>query len=148
MRVDFGRAPDARIAATGLFGTWRVGTADRQRAVVASVEEAWQARSWPGPGLDAYGVLIGDDDDTLLHVSLAEYPDAVGRQDLSWKRDVDTAVLNIDRVGVAACRRHRSTPAFCLLDRSLSGLFGHSAVTVLSNEAVSDPGGRWRSSWS
>lgn len=110
MQVEAGRAPDARTAPMGLFGIWKAGSADRQRSAVTAVEQAWRARPWPGSGLSAYGVLVGDDDDTLLHVTLAEDSDAAGEQDLSWKQDVDTAVPEIERIGVDACRRHRSTP--------------------------------------
>jgi hypothetical protein len=131
VRVDVGRAPDGRMAPTGLFGTWRVGSADRQRAVVTAVEEAWRTRPWPSSELGAYGVLIGDDDDTLLHVSLAEQPDAASGQDLSWKRDLDAAVPGIDRAGVVVCRRHRSTPAF--------GDIGYARCVVLVTREFDSP---------
>lgn len=92
------------------FGTWRVGTPERQRATVDAIATAWEARSWPSQGLRSYSVLAGTDGDTLLHYAqlAEENTDHTPGQHQSWKNEVDAAVPGIERVGVIGCRLYRS----------------------------------------
>ncbi|MGI5219189.1 hypothetical protein [Nocardia sp. CA-290969] len=100
----------APTTATALFGLWRVDGPDHQDATIDAIHTAWRSRPWPGPGLASYSVLACDDGHHLLHVSQTTDPNAATGQDLTWKRDVDTAEPGIHRLGVTPVRLHRSTP--------------------------------------
>jgi hypothetical protein len=88
-----------------------VGTVQRQRDAAEAIAAAWWTRPWPGAGLRSFGILTGDDGDTLLLVSLLDDLDTVPEQDPNWKQDVDAAVPGIERDGVVAARLYRSSPA-------------------------------------
>ncbi|GAA2171760.1 hypothetical protein [Actinomadura napierensis] len=110
MGFRVGSAVDPAGSMAALFGTWRVGSPERQEAAVDAIAAAWEARPWPGENLRSYGVLAGDDGTTLLHFSVLDGPDDMSGQ--AWKREVDAAVPGIERIGVVACRLRRGTPAY------------------------------------
>ena len=124
--------PGPVTADAALFGTWRVGTEERQRATAEAVARAWRTRPWPGDGLRSYAVLAADDGSTLLHVSEVEDLDDVPAQDLSWKQEVDRDVPGIERVGVVAARSYRRTPAY--------GRAADAACFVLVTRVFDGPG--------
>ncbi|UNS95273.1 antibiotic biosynthesis monooxygenase [Streptomyces tubbatahanensis] len=95
-----------------VFGSWQVGTPQRQHAVAEAIAGAWRRRPWPGPGLRSYAVLAADDGTTLLHFSQVDDLEDVPAQDLTWKQEVDAAVPGIERTGVSAGVLRRSTPAY------------------------------------
>nr|WP_241265870.1 antibiotic biosynthesis monooxygenase [Streptomyces boncukensis] len=75
--------------------------------------------------------MAADDGTTLLHFSQVEDLDAVPGQDLTWKDEVDAAVPGIERVGVVAGRRRRSTPAY--------GASGQPSCVVLVTRVFDGP---------
>lgn len=112
MTFGIDTAPAPVTAPAAMFGTWQVGTLQRQQAAADAIAEAWRNRPWPGPGLRSYTVLAADDDTTLLHFSQVNDLDEVPAQDLTWKQEVDAAVPDIDRTGVFAAKRRESTPTY------------------------------------
>ncbi|MCC5034464.1 antibiotic biosynthesis monooxygenase [Streptomyces sp. WAC 00631] len=107
-RPDITR-PDAGAR---FFSTWRVGTPQRQRAVVAAVAATWAERPWPTRDLLAYHVYTGTDGDTLLHHSQwtdkAAYHAFVRTHRQERNDEIDAAVPGIERVGIAAYELYRS----------------------------------------
>ncbi|MDJ1136866.1 antibiotic biosynthesis monooxygenase [Streptomyces iconiensis] len=112
MTFNIDTAPDPVTAPAAMFGTWQVGTPQRQQATAEAIADAWRKRPWPGPGLQSYTVLAADDGTTLLHFSQVNDLDEVPPQDLTWKQEVDAAVPDIERTGVIAAKRRESTPAY------------------------------------
>ncbi|MGW7052005.1 antibiotic biosynthesis monooxygenase [Streptomyces sp. NPDC054887] len=97
-----------------LVSTWRVGTPERQRAVVEAVGRAWRGRPWPGEGLLSYSLYVGEDGDTLLHYSqwrgMGDYRAfAAGPRD-ERNAEIDAAVPGIERLSVRSYELYRSTP--------------------------------------
>ncbi|WP_369245744.1 antibiotic biosynthesis monooxygenase [Streptomyces sp. R41] len=99
-------------AASPLFSTWRVGTPERQGAVVEAIAATWESRPWPAEGLLGYYVYAGHDGTTLMHhsrwTSERAYEDFVAAQRQERVDEIDEAVPGIERVGLGRYRRYRS----------------------------------------
>ncbi|MER7166345.1 antibiotic biosynthesis monooxygenase [Micromonospora sp. NPDC000207] len=104
--------PDPTRTDSGLILTsiWRVGTTERQQAVVAAIVEAYADR--PGvDGLLSYSVFVGTDGDTVRHYTLWRDEDAYqaffadGRQQRVDR--IDTAVPGIERLDLTRYRLYR-----------------------------------------
>ncbi|GGR47634.1 antibiotic biosynthesis monooxygenase [Streptomyces roseolus] len=98
-----------------LVSTWRVGTPERQRAVVEAIRKAWESRAWPDLGLLSYSVLAGTDGETLLHYSQwteqRAYDDFVRTHRDDRNAEIDAAVPGSERVELRRYGAvHRSTP--------------------------------------
>ncbi|MEU6349419.1 antibiotic biosynthesis monooxygenase [Streptomyces sp. NPDC047072] len=106
--------PDLTRADAGapLFSTWRVGTPERQRRTVEAIARTWERRPWPAGDLLAYHVYAGQDGSTLLHhsqwTSERAYEAFVKTHRQERVDEIDTAVPDIERVGLGRYRRHRS----------------------------------------
>lgn len=107
--------PDATRADAGLatFGTWHVGTPERQRAAVEAIAATWRRLPWPDPELLGYSVYSSTDGETLLHyaqwTSAAAYEEHVtaGRQ-AAHLAEVDAVVPGIERAGETPYLLYRS----------------------------------------
>ncbi|KMS80016.1 hypothetical protein ACH49_09925 [Streptomyces leeuwenhoekii] len=98
--------------AAPFFSTWRVGTPERQRQAVEAIARAWERRPWPGEGLQAYHVYTGHDGETLMHhsrwVSEQAYEAFSKTRRQERVDEIDTAVPDIERLGLHRYRYHRS----------------------------------------
>ncbi|MFJ7343280.1 antibiotic biosynthesis monooxygenase [Streptomyces sp. NPDC101110] len=102
---------DPRVGAP-LFSTWRVGSPERQRQTVEAIGRAWERRPWPAGDLLGYHVYAGRDGSTLMHYSQwtgeQAYESFVGTHRQERIDEIDTAVPDIERVGLGRYRRYRS----------------------------------------
>ncbi|WP_413115981.1 antibiotic biosynthesis monooxygenase [Streptomyces sp. CY1] len=136
--------PDVGAA---LFSTWSVATPERQRATVDAIAAAWDGRPWPAPELLSYNLYAGTDGDTLLHhsqwASEAAYHAFVRTQRQERNDEIDSAVPDIERLGLSSYRRYRGfqAPAAAQRDTPDPGLF------VVVEIDFSDPDPRLRRSW-
>ncbi|GAA1906878.1 antibiotic biosynthesis monooxygenase [Streptomyces durmitorensis] len=109
-RTDTTTLPDPARAEGGLvfLSTWSTGTAERQRATVEAIAEAWGSRPWPHEGLLSYTVYAGADGSTVAHRSHwrddEAYQDffAHGRDERN--AEIDKAVPGIERLGLHKTR--------------------------------------------
>ncbi|MET9323401.1 antibiotic biosynthesis monooxygenase [Streptomyces sp. NPDC003038] len=110
-RPDFARGGVGAVKAS----TWRLGTAERQRAAVDAIARAWESRDWPAAALLSYTVLTGTDGDTLFHYSQwadeAAYEEFFRTSRDERNAEIDAAVPGIVRVGLHSYRPYRSIGA-------------------------------------
>ncbi|MFG3109222.1 antibiotic biosynthesis monooxygenase [Streptomyces tendae] len=94
------------------FSTWRVGTPERQRQTVDAIARTWESRPWPAEDLRGYHVYTGHDGSTLLHhsqwASEQAYEAFVKTHRQERVDEIDTAVPDIERLGLGRYRRYRS----------------------------------------
>ncbi|WDV50824.1 antibiotic biosynthesis monooxygenase [Streptomyces coeruleorubidus] len=94
------------------FSTWRVGTPERQRQTVEAIGRTWERRPWPTGDLLRYHVYAGHDGSTLMHYSQwsdeQAYEAFVKAHRQERVDEIDTAVPEIERLGLARYRRYRS----------------------------------------
>ncbi|MFE6173812.1 antibiotic biosynthesis monooxygenase [Streptomyces sp. NPDC056464] len=94
------------------FSTWRVGTPLRQKQTVEAIGVTWERRAWPSDGLLGYYVYTGQDGSTLLHHSQwrseQAYEAFVRTHRQERVDEIDTAVPDIERVGLGRYRHYRS----------------------------------------
>ncbi|WP_329278520.1 hypothetical protein [Streptomyces sp. NBC_01451] len=94
------------------FGTWRVGTPERQRETVDAIAATWVRQGWPVGGGLGYFVYAGHDGTTLLHHSQwareQDHEAFVKTQRQARVDEIDTAVPGIERVALDRYRRYRS----------------------------------------
>ncbi|MFK4106470.1 antibiotic biosynthesis monooxygenase [Streptomyces sp. NPDC019531] len=102
---------DPRVG-TSLFSHWRVGTPLRQRQTVEAIADTWRRRPWPTGDLLGYHVYAGHDTATLMHysqwTSAQAYEAFVKTHRQERVDEIDTAVPDIERLGLGRYRRYRS----------------------------------------